>query len=100
MIRKESNSSNSYNNGDIDVAFQLFSCGMVWDGNLTSKDSRDYFVENGYAVRHDGMQSLTGKGALAFLMSPVIWKSAFNRYKNWHRNPFIADEARIKRAMN
>jgi hypothetical protein len=99
FIRKEPRASNGWDNGDLDVAFQLFSCGMVWDGNLTSKPSRDHFVQNGYAVRHDGMQALTGKGVVAMLTTPAIWASAYRRYKNWKRNPFVADSREIKRAM-
>ncbi len=99
MIRKEPKASNGWNNGDLDTAFQLFACGMVWDGNLTSKGSRDHFVQNGYAVRSNGMQSLTGKGVFAFLMTPAVWESARKRYQNYKRNPFVADAERIKRAM-
>ncbi len=100
MIRREPRAKNGWDNGDIDVAFQLFSCGMVWDGNLTSKQSRDHFVRNGYAVSHGGMQSLTGRGILHFLTTPAVWRSVWHRRWNWGRNPLVADEARIKRAMN
>ena len=100
FIRKEPRARNGMNNGDIDVAFQLFSCGMVWDGNVCSKDSRDHLVSEGYAVRHSGMQAMTGKGVMAFLTSPTIWRSAFGRWRNWKRNPLVADNARIKRAMS
>src|SRR5690606_34537675 len=100
LIRKEARSRSGMNNGDIDVAFQMFSCGMVWDGNIVSKDSRDHLVQHGFAVRHGGMQAMTGKGVVAFLGSPVIWRSAFRRWRNWRRNPLVADDARIKRAMN
>jgi len=89
----------SYNNGDIDVAFQLFSCGMVFDGNLVSKDSRDHLVNSGYAVRHDGMQAMTGKGSIAFILSPVIWRSAFRQWRNWRSNPFVVSAEKIKQAM-
>lgn len=54
LIRKCKLAQTGWNNGDLDVAFQLFSCGMVWDGNLTSKDSRDHLVREGYAVRAGG----------------------------------------------
>lgn len=99
MIRRCERSTSGWNNGDLDVAFQLFSCGMVWDGNLTSKDSRSHFVDLGYAVRHDGMQSLTGRGVVTFLTTPAVWRSAFRRWRLWKRNPFVADAARVKRAM-
>jgi len=99
MIRRCDRSQTGWNNADIDVAFQLFSCGMVWDGNLASKSSRDHFVTHGYAVRHNGMQSLTGRGVLHFLTTPAVWWSAFCRWRNWSRNPLVADAARIKRAM-
>lgn len=99
MIRREPRASNGWNNGDLDVAFQLFESGMVWDGNLASKSSRDHLVAHGYAVRHGGMQSLTGRGTLRFLTTPAVWVSTFRRLRNWKRNPLIADEARIRRAM-
>lgn len=100
MIRKCSRSSTGYDSGDMDVAFQLFSCGMVWDGNLSSKSGRDHLVANGYAVRHGGMQALTGKGVVAFLTTPAVWLSALRRARNWRRNPFVADADRVAKAMN
>jgi hypothetical protein len=99
FIRKEPRASNGVNNGDLDVAFQLFSCGMVWDGNLSSKTSRDHLVSEGYAVRYNGMQALTGKGIVAFLTSPAIWASAWRRWRLWKDNPLVAAPDRIKRAM-
>jgi len=99
MIRREPRARNGWNNGDLDVAFQLFESGMVWDGNLTSKSSRDHLVANGFAVRSEGMQSLTGRGTWHFLTTPAVWISAYRRWRNWRRNPFVADEARIRRAM-
>lgn len=99
IFRKEPRASNGWNNGDIDVAFQLFSCGMVWDGNVTSKSSRDHLVARGYAVRHEGMQSLTGKGIVAFLLHHRTWISAFNRWRHWRKNSFIASAEKIRDAM-
>lgn len=99
MIRRCRHSQTGWNAGDLDVAFQLFESGMVWDGNLSSKSSRDHLVQNGYAVRHEGMQALTGKGTIAFLTTPAVWMAAFRQWRLWRRNPFIADEARIRRAM-
>jgi hypothetical protein len=72
---------------------------MVWDGNLVSNSSRDHLVRNGYAVRHDGMQSLTGTGVTACLTSFVFWRSVIRRRWKWKRNPLIADADQIKRAM-
>jgi hypothetical protein len=83
-----------------DVAFQLFSCGMVWDGNLSSKAGRDYLVEHGYAVRRDGFQALTGKGTVAFLLHWRTWHSAFLRWRNWKRNPFIATPEQVERSVS
>lgn len=100
MIRRCERASNGWNNGDLDVAFQLFSCGMVWDGNLASKSSLGYFVLHGFAIRHGGMQSLTGKGIAHFLSTPAVWISAFRRWRLWGHNPLLADKARIHRAMN
>jgi hypothetical protein len=99
MIRRCAETRCGWDHGDLDIAFQMFSCGMVWDGNLTSKESRDHFVRNGYAVRHDGMQSLTGKGTVAFLCTPRVWRSAWSRWRGWERNPLVADAARVRRAM-
>lgn len=99
IIRKCAKASNGRNNGDFDVAFQLFSCGMVLDGNLVSKSSRDYLVTEGYAVRYQGAQSLTGKGTVAFLLSPVVWVSAFRRWRLWHKNPLVVSPDSIRRAM-
>lgn len=83
-----------------DVAFQLFSCGIVWDGNLASKQGRDYLVEHGYAVRRNGFQSLTGKGTVAFLLHPWTYRSAFLLWREWKRNPFIASKEQVERAVS
>lgn len=99
LIRKCSKSSNGWDNGDLDVAFQLFSCGLVWDGALVSKESRDHLVSTGYAVRYQGVQALTGKGTVAFLMSRAVWASAFRRWRNWKRNPLVASPDRVRRAL-
>ena len=85
--------------GDLDTAFQIFSCGMVWDGNLVSKCSRSRLMNDGYAVRHAGMQALTGKGAFALLLSPRAWLYAWRTWRETKRNPFIADAEEINRAM-
>ncbi|MEA4856345.1 hypothetical protein [Solidesulfovibrio sp.] len=84
----------------MDVAFQLFSCGMVWDGNLASKTSRDWLVDNKCAVRREGFQAMTGKGVFAFLLTPVTWKCALIMLKKWKRTGFFADDARIKRNLS
>ena len=99
IIRACPHSSTRRNSGDIDVAFQLFSCGMVADGNLASKESRDHLVRNGYAVRADGLQSLTGRGTVAFLLSPAVWMSAFRRWRCGARNPFIVVDVSVWRAV-
>jgi hypothetical protein len=99
LIRRSTRTRNKRDHGDIDVAFQLFSCGLVWDGNVTSKESRDHLIRNGYAVRYEGMSTLTGKGIVAFITSPTIWKSTLGRWRRWKRNPLIANADRIKRAM-
>jgi len=89
LIRRCKQSRSSWNNGDIDVAIQLFRDGMVWDGNLASKESRDHLVREGYAVRMAGFQALTGKGTVAFLLSPAIWRVVFVKWRRWRRNPLI-----------
>ncbi len=100
IYRKNPKASSGWDNGDIDVAFQLFQCGMVWDGNLTSKSSRDHLVEHGYAVRHGGMQAMTGKGAWAFLTHHQTWISVWKRRRNWKRPALVATPSQIARAMN
>ena len=99
LIRKCKMASNGRNNGDIDVAFQLFRCGMVWDGNLASKDSRSHLVAEGYAVAREGFQALTGKGTVAFLASPVIWREAFRRWRKRGGNPLVADPEQVRNAL-
>jgi hypothetical protein len=86
-------------NGDVDVAAQLFYCGMVWDGNLASKSSRDHFVRHGYAVKAEGYQSLTGLGVIGCFTSPRFLWGMFKRWRSWKRNPFIASKDQIKRAL-
>ena len=85
-------------NGDLDVCFQLFSCGCVWDGALVSKSSRDHLVRHGYAVRHRGGQSLTGCGTIAFLVNPHVWVSAWHRWRSG-RNPFVSSERERRSAL-
>jgi hypothetical protein len=99
LIRRCDKSSTGWNSGDLDVAFQLFSCGMVWDGNVASKESRDHLVSGGYAVRYEGVQALTGKGTVAFLLHPAVWSSAWRRRRLWKRNPLIASPTEIQRAI-
>ena len=100
LIRHCARSQSGWNNGDLDVAFQLFSCGMVWDGNLVSKSSRDHLVRAGYAVRADGYRSLTGKGVVAMLTSPPVSASAYRRWRMLKRNPLVASPEMIKRAID
>ena len=88
-----------WNSGDLDVAFQLFSCGMVWDGNLSSKDGRDHLVSKGYAVRHEGVTAMTGKGTVAFVTSIPVALSAWRRWRRWKKNPLVATPETVKRAM-
>lgn len=99
MIRRCKRSQSGWDAGDMDVAFQLFSCGMVWDGNLSSKSSRDHLVAHGFAVRHEGMQSLTGRGIVHFITTPAVWASAWRSWRFIRRNPFVATADQIKRAM-
>jgi hypothetical protein len=99
MIRRCSKSSTGWNAGDLDVAFQLFTCGMVADGNLASKSSRDHLVEHGYAVRSSGLQAMTGKGVYHFLTKPAVWRAAYRERRLWKKNPFIATDAQIARSV-
>ncbi len=99
MIRRCKHSPDGWNHGDLDTAFQLFSCGMVWDGNVGRKASRAHLVRHGYAVRTDGMTALTGKGAIAFLLTPRVWLAAYRRRRLFRSNPFVASTDTIDRAM-
>lgn len=99
LIRKEPRASDGWNSGDQDVAYQLFTCGLVWDGNLASKSSRSHLVEGGYAVRYDGVQALTGKGTWAFLTSRAMWGYLWRRWRRYGGNPLIASPETIKRAI-
>lgn len=100
IYRKCNHSKSGYNSGDADVAFQLFRCGMVWDGNLVSKDSRTYLVRNGYAVRREGFQALTSKGIVAFLLHRHTWARLFRMWRSGRRDLLIADEGEITRALS
>lgn len=100
IYRKCNRSKTGYNNGDIDVAFQLFRCGCVWDGALASKESRDYLVSQGFAVRHEGGQSLTGKGIVAFLRHHRTWVSAHLRRKLWRKPALVASTEEVRRALS
>lgn len=99
LIRKCKHSQNGWNNGDLDVAFQLWRCAMVWDGNLTSKASRDHFVREGYVIRIVGQQALTGKGKMAFLFSRAVWRSAWQRWRLSKRNPFVGTPDEVQNAI-
>lgn len=83
-----------------EVAFQLFSCGMVWDGNLCCKTGRDLLVQEGYAARCEGLQALTGKGTFAFLTSPHVWRFAWGVWRRRKHNPFVASPKKIREAMS
>ena len=89
MIRKEPRASNGWNNGDLDVAFQLFQDGLVWDGNVCSKEGRDHFISHGYAIRAEGYTALTGKGTLRLLRTPCFWRSVWKRWWRWKKNPLV-----------
>ena len=95
MIRLCERSKSGYNNGDLETAFVILRCGQVADGFLPSKDSRNHFTANDYAVYYDGYTSLTGKGVWAFLTS---WAGLSLLYRHWRRyksNPFIASPREI-----
>jgi hypothetical protein len=85
--------------GELDVAISLFLHGMVWDGNVASKDDRDRLVAAGYAVRHEGMQALTGAGTVALLLTPAFWRWAFRRTRCLNQNPFVATREQNRKAM-
>ena len=87
MIRRECQSSNGWNNADIDTAIQLFRAGLVWDGDICSKESRDHFLRRGYAVYREGFTALTGCGSLRMLCHPRIWLSVWRR---WRRHGHFA----------
>lgn len=84
----------------IEVAFQLFACGMVWDGNVASKSGRDELLRLGYAVHYEGMQALTGRGAIALLLSPRGWWFWFRSWRTWRVNRLVASPEKIRKAMS
>lgn len=47
---------------ETDVLWCLFWNGPTQDGDVPSKSGRDSLVEDEWAFRHDGWQSLTAKG--------------------------------------
>lgn len=66
--------------GDLDTAFQLFDRGLVWDGDLVSKESRNQFCWNGYVVHAKGYQAMTAKGTIAYLTTPAVWVYLIKRW--------------------
>ena len=82
IYRKEPKSSSGYNRGDIDTVFCLFRYGLVGDGFLPSTSSRDHLVEQGYAVRYQDVQALTGKGVVALIRQPRTYITILKRL--WH----------------
>ena len=85
MIRRMQNGK--LNGGDVETGMALFRAAMVWDGNIPSKSSRDYFIENDYAYRVNGLTALTGKGKMAML-HPKMWRAWLRRWRKWGGNPF------------
>ncbi len=100
IIRREPKASSGWDSGDLDVAYQLFTCGVVWDGNLASKSSRDHLVAEGYAVRYRGAQALTGKGTVAFLRHRAVWVYLWRRWRRWGGNPLVASAEAVQRALD
>ncbi len=87
-IRKCKRSSNGWDGGDIDELVQMFQAAMTWDGNHSSKDSRDRLIYHGYAYRVEGLTALTGKGKIAALFCwpmPRVW---FKVWRRTGRTPF------------
>lgn len=100
IIRRTKNASNGLNGGDLDTAFYMFRCGMIYDGNLPSKDSRNYFREQGYAVSYDGMTCLTGRGVVALLTNRHALWYAWRVWRRERRNPFFATARELSRARD
>jgi len=81
-IRRNPKSSSGWDGGDIDELVQMFRAAMVWDGNHSSKSSRDHLIENGFAYRCEGQTALTGKGKIAALTCwpmPRVWLRIWRR---------------------
>lgn len=55
-----------------------FRFGPIWDGNLNSKQIRDYLVDKGYLERANGFQFLTAKGVTVLneigLLNQDTWR--------------------------
>lgn len=96
MIRRNPKASDGWNHGDLDVAFQLFQYGMVWDGNIASKLSRNHLIEQGYAIRRSGFTALTPRGVLRFVMTPRVWLAVYRRWRLWKQNPLAPRAARVE----
>lgn len=77
---------------DVDVVTQLFG-NLVWEGDLLSKDSRDWLVQAGFAVRKASHQTLTPEGIRAALKSPRLMEVLMRRYagggfRTWERKTY------------
>ena len=48
-----------------EVLWQLFKNGPTWDGDIVSKQSRDWLIENDFAARTNGYTFLTHDGVVA-----------------------------------
>jgi hypothetical protein len=72
MVRRDEAAPGGWSVADVETAIQLFACGMVMDGALVSRGSRDHMQAWGYVVRAGGFNALTGKGTLAFLLCGPI----------------------------
>jgi len=48
----------------VEAILQLWRTGVVWDGNLVSKQGRDELVKQGLADRINGFNFLTKEGIL------------------------------------
>ena len=88
-------SDGAWSSADVDVVVQLFGA-WVWDGDLASKDSRDYLVDAGHAVRtKGGGQTLTLNGISAALSSLPLLNALRRRSRSVTRGPMLEAELKL-----
>ena len=58
-------------NGRLEQLWQL-ACGIVWDGDLISKDDRNGLVEAGFAGKEQGFNFITAEGIRHLIMLGIL----------------------------
>ena len=92
IVRRSNSANTGWNEGDLDLAFQLVQYGVVDEDELVSRSSRDHFLEKGFAIQYGLRLTLTPRGLIHFFTSRAVWMDAYRYWKMWKANPFVADE--------